>query len=117
MRTIMATIREATRNVINEARDGIGWIALWKEGRGWESAVFWPDYDEQADCLAFSEDDLPEILEITEKDSDAIIVNGWIYNLGPVEDATVESLATALRWQRELHNARIIDYIQPRHRR
>ena len=108
----MASIRNAAQNVLPEARDGIGWIALWKEGRGWNTAAFWPDYDGKTDTLTFDNDDIPEILEILGQDPNAIIVNSWIHNLGPVEEATRETLAEALRWQYDLQHARIADYME-----
>lgn len=108
----MASLRDVAQNVIHEAREGIAWIALWKEGRGWKSAAFWPDYNEKTDLLTFDTDDIPEILEIIEKDPNAIIVNSWVHNLGPVEEATRDTLADALRWQYELQHARLADYLE-----
>lgn len=103
----MASIREAAQNVIGEGRDGIGWIALWKKGRGWETAAFWPDYNERANTLAFESYDMPEIIEILERDPDAIIVNSYVHNLGSVEEMTRDTLANALRWQYDLQTARL----------
>lgn len=108
----MASIREAAQNVIGEGRDGIGWIALWKQGRGWETAAFWPDYNERANTLAFESYDMPEIIEILEQDPDAIIVNSYVHNLGSVEEMTRDTLANALRWQYDLQNSKIADYLQ-----
>ena len=108
----MASIREAAQNVISEGRDGIGWIALWKHGRGWETAAFWPDYNERANTLAFETYDMPEIIEILEQDPDAIIVNSYVHNLGSVEEMTRDTLANALRWQYDLQNSKIADYLQ-----
>jgi len=31
----MANLRTTAQQVLEEARDGIAWIALYKEGRGW----------------------------------------------------------------------------------
>lgn len=108
----MASIRTAAQNVLEEAREAIAWIALWREGRSWNTATFWPDYNDKTDSLTFDEDDLPEITDIVEKDPNAIIVNSWIHNLGPVEEATRETLADALRWQYELQHAKIADYME-----
>ena len=106
----MASIRAAAQSVIEEVRDGIGWIALWKEGRGWNSASFWPDYNEKDDTLTFDSDDAETIAEILEKDPNAIIVNSWVHNLGPTEEATRETVSEALRWQYDLQHAKIADY-------
>jgi len=108
----MASIRDAAQNVISEGRDGIGWIALWKHGRGWETAAFWPDYNERANTLTFESYDMPEIIEILEQDPDAIIVNSYVHNLGSVEEMTRDTLANALRWQYDLQNSKIADYLQ-----
>lgn len=55
----MATLRNAAQNVLNEAREGIAWIALWKEGRGWETSRFY--LEEKDDGTV--ELDWPEDLE------------------------------------------------------
>ena len=107
----MASMRTAAQNVLCEAREAIAWIALWKDGRGWNTEAFWPDYDSRVDRLTFEEDDLPEISDILAKDPNAIIVNSWIHNLGPVDEATRETLADGLRWQYGLQHARIASYI------
>ena len=38
----MANLRTTAQQVLEEARDGIAWIALYKEGRGWRASCFWP---------------------------------------------------------------------------
>lgn len=108
----MASIRAAAQNVLEEAREAIGWIALWKEGRGWNTMAYWPDYNGKTDTLTFDPDDDPWISDILAKDPNAIIVNSWIHNLGPVEEATRETLADALRWQYDLQHTRIADFIE-----
>ena len=45
----MASLRTTAQQVIEEARDGIAWIALYKKGRGWEAACFWPDINKNND--------------------------------------------------------------------
>lgn len=48
----MASIRTVAQNVLSEAKDGISWIALWKEGKGWNAESFWFYYRESlADAL------------------------------------------------------------------
>lgn len=108
----MASIRNAAQNVLDTARDGIGWIALWKEGRGWNTETFWPDYNEKENRLTFDEDDLTRIAEIFEADPNAILVNSYVHNLGGMESVTREELADALRWQYDLQNARISEAIE-----
>ena len=97
----MASIRQAAQDVLDVARDGIGWIAVWKEGKSWESMSFWPDYDEPTDSFTFDADDLEQLRGIFRKDVGAIFVNSWYANLGDTEGMTRDSLAEALRWQYE----------------
>lgn len=105
----MANIRKAAQRVLDTARDGIGWIAFWKEGRGWNSSDFWPDYDEKAGVLTFEDYDLEEIQEILTKDPNAIIVNSYVYNLGLIEEMTRDGLANALRWHYDRQSLRLAD--------
>ena len=100
------------QDVLGTARDGIGWIALWKEGRGWSTETFWPDYNEKENRLAFDVDDLARIAEILKADPNAILVNSYVHNLGGMESVTREELADALRWQYDLQNARISEAIE-----
>lgn len=109
----MASIREAAQNVLDIAKDGIGWIAFWKEGRGWESDYFWPDYDEDTSSFRFDdEDDVEALRAICEKDSEAILVNSWVHNLGVWEGkVSRDKLAENLRWQYNLHNSLVREAI------
>ena len=51
----MASIREAAQQVLSTARDGIGWIVFWKEGRGWDSTDVYVDYTESGRILSVEE--------------------------------------------------------------
>ncbi len=96
----MATIRQAAQDVLSVARDEIAWIAVWKNGRSWQTADFWPDLKREGDPT-FDADELARLSEISEADPGAVIVNGYYHNLGSAEDMTRESLADALRWHYE----------------
>lgn len=98
----MASLRMTAQQVLEEARDGIAWIALYKEGRGWGAACFWPDIDRNGE-FKFDPDDAQELKAILAKDPDAIFVNGYYTNLGPIDEMTRESLSDGLRWQYEEH--------------
>lgn len=98
----MADLRTTAQQVLEEARDGIAWIALYKEGRGWKAACFWPDIDRGGE-FTFEPDDIQELKAILTTDPDAIFVNGYYTNLGSIEEMTRESLTSALRWQYEEH--------------
>lgn len=107
----MANLRTTAQQVLEEARDGIAWIALYREGRGWGAACFWPDFDERSGEFNFDPDDTQEVKAILATDPDAIFVNGYYTNLGPTEWMTRESLSSALRWQYEEHFNRLAEAV------
>lgn len=106
----MASIRTTAQEVIEEARDGIAWIALYKRGRGWAASCFWPNL-ERDNGLTFDPDDLDELKQILSIDENAILVNGYYCNLGPIDEMTRETLTSALRWQYEEQYSRLADAI------
>ena len=95
----MASIRTVARSVLGEARDGIGWIAVWREGRSWHGWAFFPEDVDRNGVPRWSEEDMEQIAEIVKADKNAIMVNAWWHNLGDTTDMTADSLAHALRWQ------------------
>lgn len=99
----MASLRAVAQQVLDEARDGIAWIALYKRGRGWEAACFWPTFYEESGFFTFYHDEVLEIESILTTDPKAVFVNGYYTNLGPVDEMTSESLSAAFRWQYEEH--------------
>lgn len=104
----MASIRTAAQDVLSIARDGIGWIALWKDGKGWMSMDFWPDIDSRG-RLTFEDYEIEWLQNIVKLDPRAILVNGWEHNLGDTTCMTRDSLADALRWQYALQNYQVAD--------
>ena len=107
------TIKNAAQNVIGAARDGVGWIALWKVGRGWESTDFYLDYNESTGRILPDPDDLPEMKRIVQEDPMAVLVNSYVHNLGNMEywETSVRDLACALKWQYEMQHSLLIDAI------
>lgn len=106
----MASIRQTAQDVIYEARDGIAWIALYKEGRGWGAQCFWAEFDETTGTYDFDDEDAAEQLRaILAIDENAIFVNPYYNNLGPTgeEGMTRDTLAKALRWQYDLSYYRL----------
>ena len=97
----MASLRELARENIVEAAEAICWFALWKKGRTWEMEQFWVDYDEKARCFKIDDDDQKRAKEILKDDYDAVFINGYYDNIGPLEEMTVSSLADGLRFQYE----------------
>ena len=94
----MASIRQAAQDVLDIGRDGIGWIALWKDGKGWMSMGFWPDINREG-RLTFEDYEIESLRNIAKLDPQAILVNSWEHNLGDTTCMTRDSLAEALRWQ------------------
>ena len=110
----MATIRQAAQNVLDIAKDGIGWIVFYKDGRGWGSTYCWPEYSENTNRLDFSDCDdyeMEELRQILKTDPQAIIVNSYVMNLGDIETMTRDSLAGCLRWHYDLNNFELADAI------
>lgn len=107
----MANLRTTAQQVLEEARDGIAWIALYREGRGWRAACFWPTFYEESGLFTFDPDDAQELKAILATDPDAIFVNSYYTNLGPTEGMTRESLSSALRWQYEEHFNRLAEAV------
>lgn len=107
----MASIRQAAQDVIDVARDGIGWIALWKDGKGWMSMEFYPDYNEDTNLFNFEDYELEKLRSIFRLDPEAILINSYRYNLGDTEHMTRDTLAEALRWQYENHSGQVLDIL------
>lgn len=97
----MASLRNCSREMLDVARSGVGWIALWKVGRSWEVSDFYPLPDFKAGVLEMDEDDISEIRQIIAVDPNAILVNSYYHNLGDAEVMDSASLAEFLRWQYE----------------
>lgn len=104
----MASIRQAAQDMLDIAREGIGWIALWKDGKGWMSRDFWPDIDRNG-RLIFEYYEIEALQNIAKIDRGAIFVNSWEHNLGDTTCMTRDSLADALRWQYSLQHYLVID--------
>lgn len=107
----MASVRKAAQDVLDEARDGIAWIAFWQDGKGWMSMAFWPDYDERTNTFNFEDYELERLRSIFRLDPEAILVNSYYHNLGDTEDMTRDSLANALRWQYVNKSGQVLDIL------
>ena len=106
----MASIRNTAQGIIEEAREGIAWIAFFKKGRGWDASCFWPDID-KGGRFEFEKDDIKEIKSILSTDRNAIFVNGYYTNLGDLDAMTRDSLASALRWQYDMGYNQLADAV------
>lgn len=108
----MASLRVEAQDVLAEARDGIAWIAVWKNGRSWNTMTFWPDDVDENGNPTFDNFDIEGLLNIAKTDPGAIIVNSYWHNLGDTECMNRDSLADVLRWQYE-YKRFLIDDILP----
>ena len=106
-------LKQIARDNIYEMRDAICWMALYKVGRSWEYAIMWPDVDDRHCSPVLTDpDERQEARNIVAVDPNAVFLNGYYCNLGPLEDMTIESLADGLRWQYEKsQSAMLIDVI------
>jgi hypothetical protein len=107
----MASLRIEAQDVLDVARDGIGWIALWKKGRSWTAFCFWPDITSN-DALVFEDYEVEQLQNILAIDPHAIIVNSYYHNLGDTTCMTRDTLADALRWQYELQHFTVADVLE-----
>lgn len=108
----MASIRRVAQNMLSVARDGIGWIAFWKDGKGWDAEEFYVDYDDRTGQINASSEDAEALRQICEKHPDAIFVNSYVHNLGVLDDeGTREDLEQGLRWQHSLQHNLVADAI------
>ena len=116
----MASIRQAAQDVLDIAKDGIGWIVLYKKGRGWKTTYCYPEYDENTCRLDFSECEdyeMSELREIGQIDPMALIVNSYVMNLGDPETMTRDSLADFLKWQYDLNHYELRDALPEEHQK
>lgn len=105
----MGSLREEARYILDDAKAGIAWIAIWKTGRSWNAETFYGvEYDEgrsyprRPSSWKMGEDDAQRLREIFSEDDNAILVNPYYCNLGPWEEMTLESLIEGIRFQYRL---------------
>lgn len=107
------TMKEAAQWLREDAQDGICWIALWKDGRGWGFNTFY--LDEKSDGTVELEypENLADLQEILAIDTHAIIVNGYQHNLAVLDGhVTRDDLARALHWQYDLQHNTLADFME-----
>lgn len=69
----MASLRKVVSEYRDELRDGIAWIAFWKEGRSWKAECFWLDVMDER----LSVEDRVRLEEIADIDPGAVVLNGY----------------------------------------
>ncbi len=105
----MASLKEEAHWILDDARAGIAWIAIWKTGRSWHTETMYANDVEYTESRGYPwnvkggwriEDDAADRLrEIWNEDNNAILVNPFYDNLGPFEDMTLNSLVDGIRFQ------------------
>ena len=102
----MASLRDTVKQYREELRDGIAWIAFWREGRSWNGDYF---YLEANDTL--TAEDKSHLEEIRQKDPAAVMLNSY-YCGYLVEDMTVDELTAGVRRHYENGYNSVADFIE-----
>lgn len=104
----MASLREEARPYLDDFRNAISWIAVWKTGRSWNCRIIWSaEYTEgsarwhREAKWEINDEDREELQRILEEDPNACLINGYYLNIGPLEEMTLNSLVDGLRFQYE----------------
>lgn len=106
------TMREAAQYLREDAQDGISWIALWKDGRGWGFNTFYLEENRDGTVTLDYQEDIENLQYILAADPSAIIVNSYVHNLGVCDGyVSRDDLARALRWQYDLQTYTVADLI------
>ena len=91
----MASLRDTVRDYQDELRDGIAWVAFWKQGRSWNAEYFHLDMDD-----TLYPEDRSRLEEIKSTDPAAVILNGYYCgHLG--EDMSLDELTAGVRYHYE----------------
>ena len=101
----MASLRDTVKQYQEELRDGIAWIAFWREGRSWNGEDFYLD---AGDSLTAEQKSRLE--EIRQNDPAAVILNSYYcgYLAG---DMTVDELTAGVRQHYENGYNDVADFI------
>ena len=91
----MASLRDTVKDYQDELRDGIAWVAFWKQGRSWNAEYFHLDMDD-----TLYPEDRSRLEEIKRTDPAAVILNGYYCgHLG--EDMSLDELTAGVRYHYE----------------
>ena len=101
----MASLRDTVKQYQEELRDGIAWVAFWREGRSWNGEDFYLD---AGDSLTAEQKSRLE--EIRQNDPAAVILNSYYcgYLAG---DMTVDELTAGVRRHYENGYNDVADFI------
>ena len=91
----MASLRDTVKDYQDELRDGIAWVAFWKQGRSWNAEYFHLDMND-----TLYPEDRSRLEEIKSIDPAAVILNGYYCgHLG--EDMSLDELTAGVRYHYE----------------
>ena len=91
----MASLRDTVKDYQDELRDGIAWVAFWKQGRSWNAEYFHLDMDD-----TLYPEDRSRLEEIKAADPAAVILNGYYCgHLG--ENMSLDELTAGVRYHYE----------------
>ena len=102
----MASLRDKVKELQEDLRDGIAWVAFWKEGRSWNAEYF---HLETGDYLY--PEDRSRLMEIKEADPAAVVVNGY-YSGYLGEDMSLDELTAGVRHHYENGYSNIKEFIE-----
>ena len=87
----MASLRDMVSEYQDDLRNGIAWLAFWREGRSWQAEAFHLDLDD-----TLYPEDRARLVEIQTADPRAVVVNGY-YSGYLGEEMNVAELAAGVR--------------------
>ena len=102
----MASLRDKVKELQEDLRDGIAWVAFWKEGRSWNAEDF---RLEMGDYLY--PEDRSRLMEIKKTDPAAVVVNGY-YSGYLGEDMSLDELTAGVRHHYESGYSNIKEFIE-----
>ena len=87
----MASLRDIVSEYQDDLRNGIAWLAFWREGRSWQAEAFHLDLDD-----TLYPEDRARLAEIQAADPQAVVVNGY-YSGYLGEEMSVAELVAGVR--------------------
>lgn len=87
----MASLRDIVSEYQDDLRNGIAWLAFWREGRSWQAEAFHLNLDD-----TLYPEDRARLAEIQAADPQAVVVNGY-YSGYLGEEMNVAELAAGVR--------------------
>ena len=87
----MASLRDMVSEYQYDLRNGIAWLAFWREGRSWQAEAFHLDLDD-----TLYPEDRARLAEIQAADPQAVVVNGY-YSGYLGEEMSVAELVAGVR--------------------